>query len=136
MVSSSPIILFDGICNLCNRSVQFIIKHDKEKVYRFAAFQSKAGQKLLQQYNLPLKQSSSFLLIENNKAYSQSTAALKVAKNLSGLVKLAVVFNIVPAGIRNIVYNFVARNRYQWFGKKRSCMVPTQDLKARFLTDD
>ncbi|HQY16924.1 MAG TPA: thiol-disulfide oxidoreductase DCC family protein [Ferruginibacter sp.] len=136
MVSSSPIILFDGICNLCNRSVQFIIKHDKEKVYRFAAFQSKAGQKLLQQYNLPLKQYSSFLLIENNKAYSQSTAALKVAKNLSGLVKLAVVFNIVPAGIRNIVYNFVARNRYQWFGKKRSCMVPTQDLKARFLTDD
>ena len=136
MVSSSPIILFDGICNLCNRSVQFIIKHDKEKVYRFAAFQSKAGQKLLQQYNLPLKQFSSFLLIENNKAYSQSTAALKVAKNLSGLVKLAVVFNIVPAGIRNIVYNFVARNRYQWFGKKESCMVPTQDLKARFLTDD
>jgi len=136
MVSSSPIILFDGICNLCNRSVQFIIKHDKEKVYRFAAFQSKAGQKLLQQYNLPLKQYSSFLLIENNKAYSQSTAALKVAKNLSGPVKLAVVFNIVPAGIRNIVYNFVARNRYQWFGKKRSCMVPTQDLKARFLTDD
>ena len=136
MVSSSPIILFDGICNLCNRSVQFIIKPDKEKVYRFAAFQSKAGQKLLQQYNLPLKQYSSFLLIENNKAYSQSTAALKVAKNLSGLVKLAVVFNIVPAGIRNIVYNFVARNRYQWFGKKESCMVPTQDLKARFLTDD
>ena len=136
MVSSSPIILFDGICNLCNRSVQFIIKQDKEKVYRFAAFQSKAGQKLLQQYNLPLKQYSSFLLIENNKAYSQSTAALKVAKNLSGLVKLAVVFNIVPAGIRNIVYNFVARNRYQWFGKKESCMVPTQDLKARFLTDD
>ena len=136
MVSSSPIILFDGICNLCNRSVQFIIKHDKEKVYRFAAFQSKARQKLLQQYNLPLKQYSSFLLIENNKAYSQSTAALKVAKNLSGLVKLAVVFNIVPAGIRNIVYNFVARNRYQWFGKKESCMVPTQDLKARFLTDD
>ena len=136
MVSSSPIILFDGICNLCNRSVQFIIKHDKEKVYRFAAFQSKAGQKLLQQYNLPLKQYSSFLLIENNKAYSQSTAALKVAKNLSGPVKLAVVFNIVQSGIRNIVYNFVARNRYQWFGKKRSCMVPTQDLKARFLTDD
>ncbi|HRB30224.1 MAG: thiol-disulfide oxidoreductase DCC family protein [Chitinophagaceae bacterium] len=136
MVSSSPIILFDGICNLCNRSIQFVIKHDKEKVYRFAAFQSKAGQKLLQQYNLPLKQYSSFLLIENNKAYSQSTAALKVAKNLSGPVKLAVVFNIVPAGIRNIVYNFVARNRYQWFGKKRSCMVPTQDLKARFLTDD
>ena len=136
MVSSSPIILFDGICNLCNRSVQFIIKHDKEKVYRFAAFQSKAGQKLLQQYNLPLKQYSSFLLIENNKAYSQTTAALKVTKNLSGPVKLAVVFNIVPAGIRNIVYNFVARNRYQWFGKKESCMVPTQDLKARFLTDD
>lgn len=136
MVSSSPIILFDGICNLCNRSVQFIIKHDKEKVYRFAAFQSKAGQKLLQQYNLPLKQYSSFLLIENNKAYSQSTAALKVAKNLSGLVKLAVVFNIVPAGIRNIVYNFVARNRYQWFGKKESCMIPTQELKARFLPDE
>ena len=90
----------------------------------------------MQQYNLPLKQYSSFLLIENNKAYSQSTAALKVAKNLSGPVKLAVVFNIVPAGICNIVYNFVARNRYQWFGKKESCMVPTQDLKARFLTDD
>lgn len=136
MVSSSPIILFDGICNLCNRSVQFIIKHDKEKVYRFAAFQSKAGQKLLQQYNLPPKQYPSFLLIENNKAYTHSTAALKVAKNLSGLVKLAVVFNIIPAGIRNFVYNFVARNRYQWFGKKESCMIPTQELKARFLPDE
>lgn len=133
MVSSSPIILFDGICNLCNRSVQFIIKHDKEKVYRFAAFQSKAGQKLLQQYNLPLKQYSSFLLIENNKAYSQSTAALKVAKNLSGLVKLAVVFNIVPAGIRNIVYNFVARNRYQWFGKKKELHGTYAGFKSKIF---
>lgn len=136
MNSDSPIILFDGVCNLCNKSVQFIIRHDTKKNYRFASLQSKSGQNLLQQYKIPQTQYQSIVLIENNQAYTQSTAALKVAKNLNGPVKLFTVFNIVPPAIRNTVYNFIARNRYKWFGKKESCMVPTVDVKARFLNDD
>ncbi|HMT96183.1 MAG TPA: thiol-disulfide oxidoreductase DCC family protein [Ferruginibacter sp.] len=136
MINNAPILLFDGICNLCNRTLQFIIAHDTQKLYRFASLQSAAGQKLLEQYKLSRSSYSSFVLIENNQAYTQSTAALKVAKNLSGPVKLMVVFNIIPVKIRDVVYNFIARNRYKWFGKKDQCMVPTPDLIKRFLSND
>ena len=127
------IILFDGVCNLCNSSVQFVIKHDKQKQFVFASLQSDAGQQLLKQHQLPQQSFNSFILIQNNKAFIKSTAALMVAKQLSGLTKLLYGFIIVPAFIRNAVYNFIAKNRYKWFGKKDSCMIPTPDLKARFL---
>jgi len=128
-----PIILFDGVCNLCNNSVQFVIKHDTDNKFMFAALQSPTGQALLQQYNLPQQELNSFVLIKDEKVYLKSTAALNVAKNLNGPVKLLYGFIIVPEFIRNAVYNFIAKNRYKWFGKKESCMIPTPALQSRFL---
>lgn len=132
-MSNPPIILFDGICNLCNNSVQFVIKHDKGNNFMFATLQSTTGQSLLLQYNLPQEGFNSFVLIKDEKVYLKSTAALNVAKNLNGPVKLLYGFIIVPAFIRNSVYNFIAKNRYKWFGKKESCMIPTPALQSRFL---
>jgi predicted DCC family thiol-disulfide oxidoreductase YuxK len=128
-----PIILFDGVCNLCNNSVQFVIKHDTDNKFMFAALQSPTGQALLQQYNLPQQELNSFVLIKDEKVYLKSTGALNVAKNLNGPVKLLYGFIIVPEFIRNAVYNFIAKNRYKWFGKKESCMIPTPALQSRFL---
>ncbi len=128
-----PIILFDGVCNLCNSSVQYVIKHDPEGIYHFASLQSEAGQRLLEQYKLDANDLNSFVLIMNNKAYTRSTAALTVARKLKGLSKLLYGFIIVPPLIRNAVYNFIARNRYKWFGRKDECMVPTAALRSRFL---
>ena len=128
-----PIVLFDGVCNLCNSAVQFIIKHDKKNIFMFTSLQSDAGQKLLAQYNLPLDELKSFILIENNKAYTRSTGALKVVKKLKGLWPMLYSFMIVPKFLRDGVYNYVGKNRYKWFGKQESCMIPTPELKARFL---
>ena len=132
-MQSSPIILFDGVCNLCNKSVQIVLLKDKAAIFKFASLQSAVGQKLLQEYNLPTESFGSFVLIQNQKVYLKSTAALMVAKQLSGAIKLLYGFMIVPAFIRNFVYNIIAKNRYKWFGKKDSCMIPTPELKARFL---
>lgn len=132
-MKQQPIILFDGVCNLCNSAVQFTIKHDKKKQFMFAALQSDTGQQLLKQYQLQQENFSSFVLIKDGQVFLKSTAALMVAKQLNGLIKLLYGFIIVPAFIRNAVYNFIAKNRYRWFGKKESCMMPTQELTARFL---
>lgn len=128
-----PVILFDGICNLCNNAVQFVLKHDKKKLFRFASLQSDFGKSILIKYGLPTDNFNSFVLILNGKAYTKSTAALSVAKMLSGPIKVLYGFIIVPAFIRNGVYNVIARNRYKWFGKKESCMLPSPDVAARFL---
>ena len=128
-----PIVLFDGVCNLCNSAVQFIIRHDKKNIFMFTSLQSDAGQKLLAQYNLPLNELNSFILIENNKAYTRSSGALRVVKKLKGLWPLLYGLMIVPKFIRDGVYNWVGRNRYKWFGKQEACMIPTPELKARFL---
>jgi predicted DCC family thiol-disulfide oxidoreductase YuxK len=133
MIQENPIILFDGICNLCNSSVQFVLKHDKQKLFRFASLQSEAGQALLKKYHLPKTNFNSFVLIKNAKPFLKSTAALMVAKELAGIIKTLYIFIIVPAFIRNAVYNIIAKNRYKWFGKQESCMMPTPDLQSRFL---
>ena len=127
------IILFDGVCNLCNNAVQFVIKHDSSDKFLFAALQSETGQQLLQQYNLPKGGFNSLVLVQNGKVFLKSTAALQVAKQLTGPVKLLYGFIIVPAFIRNTVYTFIATNRYKWFGKTDSCMIPSSSLKAKFL---
>ena len=132
-MTSSPIILFDGVCNLCNKSVQTVLKNDKACIFKFASLQSDAGQKLLKTYNLPTENFGSFILLQNGKVYKKSTAALLVARHLSGAIKLVYGFIIVPAFIRNFVYDIIAKNRYKWFGKLDSCMMPTPALKARFL---
>lgn len=128
-----PIVLFDGVCNLCNSAVQFIIKHDKKNTFRFASLQSETGQKLLTKFNLPLNELNSFILVENNKVYNMSTGALRVAKKLNGILPLLYSFIIIPKIFRDSIYDWVARNRYKWFGKKEECMIPTPELKARFL---
>lgn len=128
-----PIVLFDGVCNLCNSSVQFFIRNDKKNVLRFASLQSEAGQTLLQKFNLPTNEFNSFVLIVDDQVYLRSSAALKVISYLGGFWKILQIFWIVPRFMRDGVYNTLAKNRYKWFGKKTECMIPTPELKAKFL---
>jgi predicted DCC family thiol-disulfide oxidoreductase YuxK len=128
-----PVILFDGVCNLCSNAVQFVIKRDKNALFKFASLQSSFGQNLLNQYHLPSTGFDSFILLENEIIYTKSTAALKVVRQLSGAWPLLYIFSIIPAFIRNTIYNFIARNRYKWFGKKEACWIASPELKNRFL---
>ncbi len=127
------IILFDGVCNLCNGVVQFVIKRDKKGLFHFAALQSEGGAQILQKHNLPQQKFDSFVLLEEGKIYTKSTAALKIAKHLGGGLSVLYALIIVPKALRDIVYSFVARNRYRFFGKKNECMLPTPALKQKFL---
>ena len=128
-----PIILFDGVCNFCNGAVNFIIRQDKNRIFRFAPLQSTAGQSLLQQHGLSQTDLNSFVLLENGKAFKKTTAALKVANRLPLYWRWTNLFWIIPAPFRDIFYNAIARNRYKWFGKKEACMVPSLELRSRFL---
>jgi len=132
-MNEHPIVFFDGVCNLCNRTVLFIIKRDKKNRFRFASFQGNVGQVFLQQHQLPANTFNSFILVEGDKIYSGSTGTLRVCKYLRGAWPLLYGFIIVPRFIRDGVYNLVARNRYKWFGKKDSCWIPTPVLKEKFL---
>ncbi len=132
-MDGSRLILFDGICNLCNGAVQFVIKHDRKKQFLFASLQSDKGQEMLKKYDLPQNDFNSFVLIEDSRAYTRSSAALRVAKQLSGGWKLVYGFIIVPKFIRDGVYKFISKNRFKWFGQRESCMMPTEELKGRFL---
>lgn len=127
------IILFDGICNLCSKSVQYIIQHDPKHIFRFASLQSSVAKKILSGHNLPLKNGDSIILFKNHKIYTQSTAALLVAKNLKGVTQLLYAFVIVPKFIRDAVYRIIAKNRYKWFGKKENCWLPSPELQNLFL---
>jgi len=132
-INNYSLILFDGVCNFCNSSVNFVIDRDRKNIFKFASLQSEAGQKILKDNNLPLNEFNTFLLLERGKLYDKSTAALKVTRNLGGLLKLLYVFIIVPPFIRNFFYNLIARNRYKWFGKKDSCRIPTPKERAKFI---
>lgn len=127
------IILFDGVCNLCNSSVNFIIDNDHKNVFKFTSLQSEKGIDLLKKYDLLDKNIDSVILVENDKAYVKSDAALKIAKTLGGKYKLFYGLIILPAFIRNFFYDIIAKNRYKWFGKKDSCRIPTLELKSKFL---
>jgi predicted DCC family thiol-disulfide oxidoreductase YuxK len=127
------IILFDGTCNFCNATVQFVIKNNKKANIKFAPLQSVAAQNLLLQYNLPTQNLNSFVFIEGATAHQSSTGAIRVCKYLNGAWPLMLVFLAIPAFLRNPIYNFVATNRYKWFGKTEHCMVPTAAIKHRFL---
>ena len=131
-MNDKPVILFDGVCNLCTGSVQFILKRDKEKKFLFASLQSNYGQNLLKQFDLPTSTLKSFILKQDEKIFTRSAAALKMFQQLKGW-KWVKIFWIVPEFIRDAVYNLVARNRYNWFGKKEECWLPTPELKQRFL---
>lgn len=127
------IILFDGVCNLCNASVLFVIERDKKNVFQFASLQSSFGQQVLKKHQLSSSDFDSMILLQDGIIHQRSDAALRIAKELSGAWKLLYGFIIVPRFIRNGVYNFVARNRYKWFGKQEACMIPTPELKAKFF---
>ena len=129
---NNPVILFDGICNLCNGSVQFILKRDTGKIFYFASLQSDYGRKLLNQFNLPTDNFNSFILYENGKIYTKSTGVIKMFELLKGW-KWIKIFRFVPKFIRDTVYSLIAKNRYKWFGKKEECWVPTPEWEIRFL---
>jgi predicted DCC family thiol-disulfide oxidoreductase YuxK len=130
------IILFDGVCNLCDASVQYVIKHDKKDIFRFVAIQSDLGQKLLNHIGINSKNIDSVVLYEPGVAYYyKSSAAIIIATNLSGVFTLATVFKLIPTQIRNLVYDYVAKNRYKWYGKKEQCLLPTEALKEKFLSE-
>jgi predicted DCC family thiol-disulfide oxidoreductase YuxK len=132
-MNNQSVILFDAVCNLCNTSVQYVIKHDPKAFFTFASLQGETGQTLLKKYGLSADDLNSFVLIQNDKALTRSAAALTVARQLDGLSKLLYGFIIVPAFIRDGVYNMIAKNRYKWFGKRDSCMIPSPELNSRFL---
>lgn len=132
-VEQNQIILFDGLCNLCNSSVQFIIKRDKKKQFRFASLQSSFGTKQLHAFGLSVNELHSIILVNKESYLQKSDAALEIAQNLQQPWPLFYAFKIIPRFFRDWIYDLIAKNRYSWFGKKDSCMIPTQELKSRFI---
>lgn len=131
---NKKIILFDGVCNLCNSAVQFVIQHDKKDVFRFVALQSELGQEILKHIGINPKNIDSIILYEPGIAYYyKSAAALQIAKNLDGFWHYGSILKIIPTRISNYLYNYIARNRYKWYGQKESCLIPTPELKSKFL---
>ena len=131
---NKKLIIFDGVCNLCNTSVQYVIEHDKKDMFLFTALQSEIGQKIINEYKIATKNIDSIILYSETKGISyKSTAALRIASDLGFPNNLMSVLFIIPPFIRNWVYDYIAKNRYKWFGKKKSCMIPTPELKSKFL---
>lgn len=133
MLQDKPVIFFDGVCNYCNAMTNFVIRQDKKKIFKFAALQSNAGQQVLKEWKLSPEEFDSFLMLDKGKLYSKSTAALRVANKLPWYWKWSQLFWILPKFIRDGAYNIIARNRYKWFGKKDQCMIPTPEVRERFL---
>ncbi|MFN6077479.1 MAG: thiol-disulfide oxidoreductase DCC family protein [Fluviicola sp.] len=132
-INSNRIVYFDGVCNLCESSVQFIIRKNKKKNIQFASLQGSHGQAFLKENNFDTSEFSSLVYVENGKIYTKSSGALRITKQLKGLWPMMICFLIIPKFIRDGVYTYVAKNRYKWYGKKTSCWLPTPELKKRFL---
>ncbi|MBM9501315.1 thiol-disulfide oxidoreductase DCC family protein [Leptospira sp. 201903071] len=129
----TPIVFFDGVCNLCNGTVLFFLDHNPKKNLRFASLQSEFAERILTKKNLPDVAPSSVLFLENGILYEKSNAVLKIAAHLSFPWNLASIFRWVPTLLRDIVYDWIAKNRYRWFGKSEACRIPSPELKSRFL---
>lgn len=128
------IILFDGVCNFCNATINFLIDRDKKGVFRFAALQSEPGREILEKHNITLSTDFDSVIAEKDgKLYQKSDAALEIARNMNGAWKLLYGFKIVPRFIRDFVYDLIAKNRYRFMGKMDACRIPTPELRARFL---
>lgn len=128
-----PIILFDGVCNFCDGMVNFVIRRDEKKIFKFAPLQSGAGQKLVEEYGLNKPGIDSVVLIENGRGYTHSTAALRIVRHLGGVYSWAYALIYLPRALRDFFYKLFARNRYRLFGKKDECMIPTPEIRERFL---
>jgi predicted DCC family thiol-disulfide oxidoreductase YuxK len=134
MQQTKAVILFDGVCNLCNTAVQLVIRNDPGSYFQFASLQSDAGKALLQQYHISQPVTpESLVLIENGKAYQYSTGALRICRKLKSWHRIFYPFIFLPAFLRDPVYKWIARNRYRWFGRQDACWLPTPELKERFL---
>ena len=127
------IILFDGVCNFCNTSINFIIRKDKNDYFRFLTLQSEKGKAIVERYNLDPENLQTVILLENGRIYTRSTAALRIARKLKGGWKLFYGFIVIPAMIRDMGYNLIAKYRYKWWGKQEACMVPTPEIRKKFL---
>jgi predicted DCC family thiol-disulfide oxidoreductase YuxK len=128
------IILFDGVCNLCNRAVQFILQRDKADVFRFASLQGKTGRRLLAERGIDSRQTDSIVLIDPGVAYYvRAAAAMEIARNLKGYGFVAIVFGWIPQRLLDPIYNLIAKNRYSWFGQRESCMLPGPEIQSKFL---
>lgn len=129
----NPIVLFDGVCNLCNSSINFIIKNDKKRIFRFAPLQSDISRKLLNRFNLSEKDFDTVILIQGSDVFTKSSAALQITKQLQFPFNLFIFLKIIPKFLRDKIYDYIAANRYTWFGRRENCMVPTEELKGLFL---
>jgi predicted DCC family thiol-disulfide oxidoreductase YuxK len=128
------IILFDGVCNLCNSAVQYVIERDQKDLFRFAPLQSELGKKIINHIGIASQNIDSIILYEPGKAYYyKSSAAIEIARNLKGIITYSGIFKVIPSRLRDMIYDYVATNRYKWYGQKESCMIPTAELKSKFL---
>lgn len=127
------IVLFDGVCNYCNDKINYVIKYDSQDIFRFVALQSETGQKIIKHLGIA-SSVDSIILYEPGYAYFiKSEAVFRIIKHLSSAIKLVLIFNFIPTTIKNIFYDIIAKNRYNWYGKKESCMMPTDDVKRKFI---
>jgi predicted DCC family thiol-disulfide oxidoreductase YuxK len=134
MPDSGSVVLFDGVCNVCNSAVNFIIDRDRQGRFRFASLQSEAGRRLCKEYGIPMELDS-IALIEGDRAYVESAAVLRIAKGLDGLWPILFSLVVLPRALRDRAYRYFAAHRYEWFGRAESCRVPTADVLRRFLTE-
>ena len=134
-IARRDVIIFDGLCNLCERSVKFILDHEAAPVLRFTSLQSPAGTRLLLEFGFDPADAKTFVLVADGSAYAKSDAAIRVASYLRGAWKLIGAIKILPRPIRDWLYDVVARNRYRWFGRREACIAPSADLRARFLQE-
>ena len=133
MTNDQPILLFDGVCNLCSGAVRSVIRHDPAGRFRFAALQSETGRRLLARHGLPADALDTFVLVEGARCFTRSDAAIQLARRLEGAGRWLRLLAVVPRPVRDWAYGIVVRNRYRWFGRSESCMVPTPELAQRFL---
>ena len=127
------IVLFDGVCNFCNASVNFVIEHDKEGYFRFAPLQSEIGEQLIAKHGVNTADTDSVIVVENDRAYTHSSAALRIAKRLDGIWSWTYAFIVIPKPVRDLAYKLFAKYRYRLFGKRDACMMPTPEIRGRFL---
>ena len=127
------LILFDGLCNLCSRTVQFIIRNDRLAIYKFASIQSEIGQNIYRHHGLNPDDAQTFLLLSKGKVFLRSDAAIEMVRQFGGIWRLASLFKVLPRWFRDWLYSILARNRYRWFGRREHCIVPTDEIKGRFL---
>ncbi len=130
---TSPVLLFDGVCNLCNASVQWVLLHDRKGIFQFAALQSETGQNLLRKWGRPTHDFDSVVLVDGDRLLLHSDVPLEIVRRIGGAWQVLYVFKIIPRPLRDAVYRWVARNRFRWFGRRAECMLPRKEWKERFI---